>query len=65
MPSSFAAALDVNDPLTDKWPSVIDPDSDVYSRDGEARARLTRMATAWAELARAAGSLDDSEAQAR
>ena len=37
----------------------------VYSRDGEARARLTRMATAWAELARAAGSLDDSEAQAR
>ena len=32
----------------------------VYCRDGETRGRLTRIATAWAELAHAVGSLDDT-----
>jgi hypothetical protein len=37
----------------------------VYCRDGETRAKLTRLATAWAELARAAGSLEDTAPQVR
>ena len=33
----------------------------VYCRDWETRASFTRMATAWAELARTAGSLEDTK----